>query len=93
MQRGKARPGDKTMVDALLPAVSALQHACQQNTPLTQALQESARPLARAWKPPSVGGAQRARQLPGRALSGHQDPGRTSSYLLLKAAAETWSGS
>jgi dihydroxyacetone kinase-like protein len=28
----------------------------------------------------------------GERSAGHQDPGATSSYLLLKAAADTWSG-
>ena len=93
-QRGKAGPGDKTMVDALLPAVSALQHACQQDTPLAQALQESAQAARQGMEGtiPLVARKGRASYL-GERSAGHQDPGATSSYLLLKAAAETWSGS
>lgn len=94
MQRGKAEPGDKTMVDALQPAVSALQHACQQNTPLDQALQESAEAARQGMEGtiPLVARKGRASYL-GERSAGHQDPGATSSYLILKAAAETWSGS
>ena len=94
VQRGKAAPGDKTMVDALLPAVSALQHACQQDTPLAQALQESAQAARQGMEGtiPLVARKGRASYL-GERSAGHQDPGATSSYLILNAAAETWSGS
>jgi dihydroxyacetone kinase-like protein len=94
MQRGKAEAGDKTMLDALLPAVSALQHACQQNAPLDQALQESAGAARQGMEAtiPLVARKGRASYLGERSV-GHQDPGATSSYLILKVAAETWSGS
>jgi phosphoenolpyruvate---glycerone phosphotransferase subunit DhaL len=38
LERGKAKPGDKTVVDALLPAVQALQRAEAAGTPLPAAL-------------------------------------------------------
>lgn len=94
VQRGKAAPGDKTMVDALLPAVSALVQACQENTSLAEALRESAEAARQGMEAtiPLVARKGRASYL-GERSAGHQDPGATSSYLILKAAAETWSGS
>jgi len=93
-QRGKAEPGDKTMLDALLPAVEALQHACLQNTPLALALHESAEAARQGMEAtkPLVARKGRASYL-GERSAGHQDPGATSSYLILKAATETWSES
>lgn len=92
MQRGKAEAGDKTMLDALLPAVSALRYALQQNAPLDQALQESAEAARQGMEAtiPLLARKGRASYLGERSI-GHQDPGATSSYLILNAAAETWS--
>lgn len=94
VQRGKAAPGDKTMVDALQPAVSALVQACQENISLAEALRESAEAARQGMEAtiPLVARKGRASYL-GERSAGHQDPGATSSYLILKAAAETWSGS
>jgi dihydroxyacetone kinase-like protein len=94
VQRGKAAPGDKTMVDALLPAVEALVQACQDNATLAEALGEAAEAARQGMEAtiPLVARKGRASYL-GERSAGHQDPGATSSYLILKAAAETWSGS
>ena len=94
MQRGKAGPGDKTMLDALLPAVGTLQNACQHNIPLAQALHESVEAARQGMEAtiPLVARKGRASYL-GERSAGHQDPGATSSFLILKAAAETWLGS
>jgi dihydroxyacetone kinase-like protein len=91
VMRGKAEVGDKTMVDALTPAVNALKQAVQANTPLNEALRLSAE-AARAGMEgtiPVVARKGRASYL-GERSAGHQDPGSTSSYLVLNAAAETW---
>jgi len=89
--RGKAEPGDKTMVDALSPAVNALQQAIEANETLAQALKDSAEAAKRGMEAtiPMVARKGRASYL-GERSAGHQDPGATSSYLLLKAAAEVW---
>lgn len=89
--RGKAAPGDKTMVDALIPAVIALRQAVEENGTLTQALKESALAAKRGMEAtiPMVARKGRASYL-GERIAGHQDPGATSSYLLLKAAADSW---
>ena len=89
--RGKAELGDKTMVDALTPARDALKKALENSTSLATALEQSAE-AARAGMEgtiPLVARKGRASYL-GERSAGHQDPGATSSYLLLKAAADTW---
>jgi dihydroxyacetone kinase-like protein len=88
--RGKAEPGDKTMVDALLPARDALRAALAEGTPLDEALRRSAGGAEEGMKAtiPLVARKGRASYL-GERSAGHQDPGATSSYLLLKTAAET----
>ena len=91
VMRGKAEPGDKTMVDALTPAVSALKQAVQENQPLNVALELSADAAKKGMEAtiPLVARKGRASYL-GERSAGHQDPGATSSYLMLKVAAETW---
>jgi dihydroxyacetone kinase-like protein len=86
--RGKAEPGDKTMIDALLPAVDAL----KQGGELGDALERSAAAAEEGMKAtiPLEARKGRASYLGPRSI-GHQDPGATSSYMLLKAAAETLS--
>jgi len=89
--RGKAEPGDKTMVDALSPAVNALRQASLANGTLAQALKDSAQAAKIGMEAtiPMVARKGRASYL-GERSAGHQDPGATSSYLLLKTAAEVW---
>ncbi len=84
--RGKAEPGDKTMVDALLPAIDAL----REGGDLGEALNRSADAAEEGMKAtiPLEARKGRASYLGPRSI-GHQDPGATSSYLLLRAAAET----
>ena len=87
--RGKAEPGDKTMVDALLPAVDALRQAAADGADLPDALQRSAAAAQEGMEAtiPLVARKGRASYL-GERSAGHQDPGATSSHLLLKAAAD-----
>jgi len=91
IMRGKAELGDKTMVDALTPAVNSLKQAVEDNTTLNEALQQSAEAARQGMEAtiPLVARKGRASYL-GERSAGHQDPGATSSYLLLKAAADTW---
>jgi len=92
VMRGKAEVGDKTMVDALTPARDALKQALDNNTPLPVALEKSAEAarIGMEGTIPLVARKGRASYL-GERSAGHQDPGATSSYLILKAAADTWS--
>lgn len=91
IMRGKAELGDKTMVDALTPAVNSLKQAVEDSTTLNEALQQSAEAARQGMEAtiPLVARKGRASYL-GERSAGHQDPGATSSYLLLKAAADTW---
>jgi dihydroxyacetone kinase-like protein len=84
--RGKAEPGDKTMIDALLPAVDAL----KEGGDLGEALERSAAAAEAGMKAtiPMEARKGRASYLGPRSVD-HQDPGATSSYMLLRAAAET----
>jgi dihydroxyacetone kinase-like protein len=92
--RGKAKPGDKTMVDALLPAAAVLDAAAAAGRQLGDALQAAADAAEQGMLAtvPVVARKGRASYL-GERSAGHQDPGATSSWLLLKAAAGTLAGS
>ena len=90
-QRGSARPGDKTMVDALTPAVLALHQALGNGATLCEALQAAAAAGEAGMKATISMQAYkgRASYLGPRSI-GHQDPGATSAYLLIKSAAESF---
>jgi phosphoenolpyruvate---glycerone phosphotransferase subunit DhaL len=89
--RGKAEPGDKTMIDALLPALDALRAAQEDGTELGDALRRSADAAAEGMRAtiPLEARKGRASYLGPRSV-GHQDPGATSSMLLLEVAANTF---
>jgi dihydroxyacetone kinase-like protein len=88
--RGKAAAGDKTMLDALIPAVDALDAALADGAGLRDALRAAADAAAagRDATVPLVARKGRASYL-GERSAGHQDPGATSTALLLTAAAAT----
>ncbi len=88
--RGKAEPGDKTMYDALAPAVDALDDALEEQSPLAAGL-KAARDAAQAGRDatiPMLARKGRASYLGERSV-GHQDPGATTVALLLEAATES----
>jgi phosphoenolpyruvate---glycerone phosphotransferase subunit DhaL len=89
--RGKAEPGDKTMVDALIPARDAFSAAVAEGASFEEALRRSAQAAEEGMlaTTPLVAKKGRASYL-GERSAGHQDPGATSSYMLVKTAAETW---
>jgi dihydroxyacetone kinase-like protein len=91
--RGKAEAGDKTMVDALLPAVDALRAAAGDGAGLAAAARAAADAGADGMRAttPLVARKGRASYL-GERSAGHQDPGATSSWLLLEAAARVLGG-
>jgi dihydroxyacetone kinase-like protein len=94
IMRGKAELGDKTMVDALSPAVKALKQAVSDKLAINKALTLSAEAARQGMEAttPLVARKGRASYL-GERSAGHQDPGATSSYMILKAAAESWADS
>jgi len=89
-QRGKAEPGDKTMLDTLLPAVQAMQDALAAGLALPDMLwqAEQAAKAGMEGTIPLQARKGRASYLGERSI-GHQDPGATSSWLLVRAAAAT----
>jgi len=90
-QRGKAVAGDKTMMDALLPALDAMRKAVEDGGSLAAILSDGAAAAEAGMLGtiPMQARKGRASYLGARSI-GHQDPGATSSYLLLKTAADTW---
>lgn len=91
VMRGKAQPGDKTMVDALLPGLEALKAARANGAAIGDALNAAAQATQRGMTEtiPLVARKGRASYL-GERSANHQDPGATSSYYLMQTAAETW---
>lgn len=87
--RGKAQAGDKTMVDALLPAVEALDQASDLESGLSAAAAAAERGMQATT--PLVARKGRASYL-GERSKDHQDPGATSTYYLFKSAAEALGG-
>jgi dihydroxyacetone kinase-like protein len=91
LQRGKAELNDKTMVDAQKPALEAMKQALADNNDLQTILQKGVAAAEEGMKNtiPLQARKGRASYLGERSI-GHQDPGATSSYLMLKAAADLW---
>jgi dihydroxyacetone kinase-like protein len=88
IMRGKANLGDKTMVDALTPAVNALREALENGADAADALEQAAQAAEKGMTEtiPMLAKKGRASYLGERSI-GHQDPGATSSYLLLRTMA------
>jgi dihydroxyacetone kinase-like protein len=86
VELGAAAPGDKTMVDALTPAVDAMRASLDAGGTLTEAVTaaaEAAEAGAHATVPLQARKG-RASYLGERSI-GHQDPGATSVALVLRA--------
>jgi dihydroxyacetone kinase-like protein len=84
--RGKAKPGEKTMVDALHPAIQTFKAALETGEPLKAALAKATESAEQGMKAtiPMLATKGRASYLGERSI-GHQDPGATSSWLFLRA--------
>jgi phosphoenolpyruvate---glycerone phosphotransferase subunit DhaL len=87
--RGKAEPGDKTMVDAMVPAVAAMEQASDLDGALRAAVEGAQRGMLATV--PLVARRGRASYL-GERSRDHQDPGATSTYYLYTSAAEALAG-
>ena len=85
IQRGKAQLEDKTMIDALAPAVDAFKQSLAHNDSVIEGLQKAVNAAEEGMKKtiPLIARKGRASYLGERSI-GHQDPGATSSYLMLK---------
>jgi dihydroxyacetone kinase-like protein len=89
-QRGKAEAGDKTMIDALEPAVKAAKEAASSGKNAGEVFRVAAEAAGEGAEAtvPLTARKGRASYLGARA-AGHMDPGARSSYLLLDAAARS----
>ena len=87
--RGKAEAGDKTMYDALAPAVNALDSAVSEGVDKADALKLAlvAAESGRDATTPMLARKGRASYLGERSV-GHQDPGATTVALLMAAATQ-----
>jgi dihydroxyacetone kinase-like protein len=92
VQRGKANLGDKTMLDALSPASDAFKQAVAEGASTQAALNQAVAAAEQGMKEtiPLVAKKGRASYLGDRSAN-HQDPGATSTYLILKTLLETLS--
>jgi phosphoenolpyruvate---glycerone phosphotransferase subunit DhaL len=93
MERGKSAAGDKTMVDALSPALDAMEAVIKNGGDLEAALKATgiAAAAGRDATVPMVARKGRASYL-GERSAGHMDPGAASMALLLEALADELSG-
>ena len=90
VERGKANRNDKTMVDALAPAIERARQYVDEGAPLEEALAAAADAAEEGMKAtiPLKALKGRASYLGDRSI-GHQDPGATSSYLMLRALSDS----
>jgi dihydroxyacetone kinase-like protein len=93
VQRGRPQLEDKTMYDALFPAVEALKASVENGDDTVEAMQKTVDAAEAGMKAtiPLQARKGRASYLGERSI-GHQDPGATSSYLILNALLETLQG-
>ena len=87
--RGKATEGEKTMLDALCPALKVMQDDVAAGKSLKEALQDAAQAAEKGveYTKTIIATKGRASYL-GESSLGHQDPGATSSLYLLQVLAE-----
>lgn len=90
-QRGRAEAGDKTMVDALLPALEQYREGQDQGLVVAATAAAAAAELGAQGTVPLVARKGRASYL-GERSAGHQDPGATSAAILLGCLADALSG-
>lgn len=90
VQRGRAEAGDKTMVDAWLPAIEAMNTALADGADTIEALEAAVGGAEQGMEDTIPMQAKKGRaSYMGERSIGHQDPGATSSYLMLKTLLET----
>lgn len=94
VQRGRAELQDKTMLDALHPAITALRDSVNLGEPVAVSLAACVAAAEAGVNAtiPLIARKGRASYLGERSI-GHQDPGATSVYLLLKTLSDVVSGS
>jgi phosphoenolpyruvate---glycerone phosphotransferase subunit DhaL len=90
VELGAAAPGDKTMVDALMPSAAALRDALDEGKPLSEAVNAAASAAQRGAEStvPMQARKGRASYLGERSI-GHQDPGATSAAIIMAALSRS----
>jgi dihydroxyacetone kinase-like protein len=90
---GKSQPGEKTMLDALVPAVDAGRAAADRGeaSAAVAGTMADAAEAGAAATIPMLATKGRASYLGERSI-GHQDPGATSAALVLRALADSLAG-
>jgi phosphoenolpyruvate---glycerone phosphotransferase subunit DhaL len=90
IQRGRAQVGDKTMIDAWTPAMTAMKTAVDNGDDVVSALRQALAAAEQGMKDtiPLQAKKGRASYLGERSI-GHQDPGATSTFLMLQALLQT----
>ncbi len=92
-QRGKAAAGDKTMLDALMPAVAAMEAALQPAASLGEMMAAATAAAEQGMLATIAMQARKGRaSFLGPRSVGHQDPGATSAWMLVREAARAWRG-
>lgn len=90
-KRGKAEAGEKTMLDTIIPAAESLKKSRKDkvdlNTALENCLKSAAAGMENTIEMQATKG--RASYLGERSI-GHQDPGATSAYLMIKTFIESY---
>ena len=90
-QRGKAVLGDKTMIDAWLPAVEAMRGALDAGSGVTEILEKGAEAAEAGMRATIDMQARKGRgSYLGERSIGHQDAGATATAMLIKTAAQVW---
>ena len=92
-KRGRSDAGEKTMLDSLIPAQNAYRKSLDEGKKLEDSLSDAVIAAEEGMKStiPMIAKKGRASYLGERSI-GHQDPGATSSYMLLKALLEAATG-
>lgn len=87
--RGKAQVGEKTMIDTLTPALEAAKKALQEGASLAELTLYTSAAAEKGMLNtiPLLATKGRASYLGERSI-GHQDPGATSSWLIMRSLAE-----
>jgi dihydroxyacetone kinase-like protein len=87
--RGKAKPGEKTIIDSLLPAVQALQEAAASGVNLSEALRMADEAACNGLENTKQFVSQHGKAAVFREKTlGKQDPGATVGMLMMKTFAE-----
>lgn len=90
VEMGKASLGEKTMLDAIHPAVQAIKKAAEQSTPLIDAFEMSVKAAEEGLKSTADMISKRGRSsYLGERSRGHQDVGAASTCIILRSALDS----